>query len=98
MTIGCDSLEDVRREIDRIDAAIVRLIAERGGYVRQAARFKRSESDVAAPERARAVVERARALAEREGADPDLVADLYRMMIDRFIATETVMVREREAG
>ena len=36
----CESLEDVRREIDKIDEEIVKLIAKRSKYVKQAARFK----------------------------------------------------------
>ena len=35
------SLDEVRAEIDRIDDAIIRLIAERGAFVAQAARFKK---------------------------------------------------------
>lgn len=45
MPIDCESLDAVRREIDRIDAGIVRLIAERGGYVRQAGRLKRDPAE-----------------------------------------------------
>ena len=32
----CNNLEEVRSNIDRIDDAIIKLIAERGGYVTQA--------------------------------------------------------------
>ncbi len=33
----CVSLQEVRNEIDRIDSEMIRLPAERGGYVRQKA-------------------------------------------------------------
>ena len=33
----CVSLQEVRNEIDRIDSEMIRLSAERGGYVRQKA-------------------------------------------------------------
>ena len=36
------SLDEVRAEIDRIDDAIIRLIAERGAFVAQAAHFKKN--------------------------------------------------------
>ena len=37
-----DSLDQVRAQIDRLDRQIVALLAERGEYVRQAARFKKT--------------------------------------------------------
>lgn len=49
--VPCASLDEVRQHIDRIDRQLVALIAERGGYVAQAAGFKRSADDVAAPQR-----------------------------------------------
>ena len=36
----CESMADVRRNIDALDLRIVALIAERSGYVAQAARVK----------------------------------------------------------
>ncbi len=37
----CNSLEEVRANIDRIDDEIIKLIAERGTYVVQAPVFKK---------------------------------------------------------
>lgn len=45
----CNSLEEVRENIDRIDNEIIKLIAERGTYVVQASAFKKSEDGVKAP-------------------------------------------------
>ena len=42
----CVSLQEVRNEIDRIGSEMIRLSAERGGYVRQAAAFKKTMDDV----------------------------------------------------
>ena len=44
----CNSLEEVRENIDSIDDKIIKLIAERSDYVRQAAYFKKSKTDVKA--------------------------------------------------
>ena len=41
MTVACTTLEEVRENIDRLDQHIVTLLAERGHFVSQAARFKR---------------------------------------------------------
>lgn len=42
----CNSLEEVRMNIDRIDDEIIKLIAERGTYVVQASSFKKDEDGV----------------------------------------------------
>ena len=42
----CNSLEEVRMNIDRIDDEIIKLIAERGTYLVQASSFKKDEDGV----------------------------------------------------
>jgi isochorismate pyruvate lyase len=84
----CESLVQVRAEIDRLDEQIVRLLAERGGYVLAAARFKRSANDVRAPQRVEQVVERVRALALQHGALPEVVERIYRTLIEAFTDAE----------
>lgn len=87
MTI-CSTLDEVRQNIDRIDDEIVKLIAERAGYVKQASSFKRNVEEVNADERRKAIYNKVRAKAEALGADPDMVEALYREMIARNIAME----------
>ncbi len=53
--IDVRSLDEVRDNIDRLDRAIIALMAERGRFVQQAARFKVSRSDVEAPKRWRQI-------------------------------------------
>ena len=84
----CQSLEDVRRNIDRIDKALVQLIAERGQYVTQAARFKKTTADVAAPQRVAEVIAKVTTLAKAEGAHPAVVAATWQAMITAFIEAE----------
>jgi hypothetical protein len=43
------TLDEVRANIDRLDRQIVSLLAERGGYVLQAARLKETIGDLSAP-------------------------------------------------
>jgi len=88
MPIPCDSLDQVRIQIDRLDGEIVALLAERGDYVRQAARFKKTTDDVAAPARVEQVIGKVRALADQNGADPNVVERVYRAMIAAFIEAE----------
>ena len=84
----CASLEQVRTAIDRIDRDLVALLAERGRYVREAARFKTSENAVRAADRVEQVLARARSTAEELGADPSVTERVYRAMIEAFIETE----------
>lgn len=84
----CSSLEEVRENIDRIDDNIIQLIAERTEYVRQAAAFKKSESDVRAADRVEAVIAKVREKAQKYGASPDISETVYRNMINGFINME----------
>lgn len=88
MPIPCESLDEVRGQIDRLDREIVALLAERGDYVRQAARFKKTKHDVAAPARVEQVIAKVRALAGEKGAEPEVVERVYRAMIAAFIEAE----------
>lgn len=88
MDVQCSSLEDVRQRIDEIDRAMVELIARRGGFVAQAARFKKDSADVRAPARVEQVIAKVRALASERGASAEVVEQVYRAMIAAFIDEE----------
>ena len=91
----CHSIDQVRSEIDRVDRAIVELLAERRGYVKAIMRFKRTEADVHAVDRQRQVIDARRRWAEETGLDPELVERIYRTIIDHFVAEEIAMLTER---
>lgn len=84
----CTSLEEVRAEIDNLDRQIVALLARRGGYVQQAARFKTGADDVRAPKRVEQVIIKVTDLADELGASPIIVERVYRAMIAGFIDAE----------
>ena len=84
----CNSLNEVRENIDRIDDEIIKLIAERGNYVLQASAFKKNETDVKAPNRVEEVIVKVRNKATIYGADSDMVEELYRKMISCFVNME----------
>jgi isochorismate pyruvate lyase len=89
----CHSLADVREEIDKLDDQIVELIAKRNNYIKQAARFKETVEQVKAPERIDDVIQRMRRKALELDLSPNLIADLYRMMIDEMVETEIAELR-----
>ena len=93
----CANLAEVRAHIDRLDGEIVRLLAERGRYVQDAARFKRNLHQVAAPVRQQQVFERVHALAAAHGADPDVVDAAYRALVAAFVAKEQRYFDEMES-
>jgi isochorismate pyruvate lyase len=84
----CNSIEDVRGNIDRIDRLIVSLLAERGKYVKQAAQFKKTTDDVKAPQRVEQVISKVKALSEELGANSSVTEQVYRAMISGFINAE----------
>jgi len=78
--VNCNSLEEVRANIDRLDRQIVGLLAERGDYVKQAARFKKTTADVKAPDRVEQVISKVVALSSEMGASPTVTEAVYRAM------------------
>lgn len=90
-----NSLDQVREDIDQIDHNIVKLLGQRTQCVKAAARFKKSEKDVAAPERFVAMLAARREWAESIGVDPDMIEELYRNLVNRFIEAEKKEWRSR---
>ena len=84
----CTSLEEVRANIDRIDDDIIKLIAERTDFVRQAVLFKKDEEGVKAPDRVKAVLERVNEKAVKYDAPADITVTVYRNMISGFVNME----------
>jgi isochorismate pyruvate lyase len=85
----CADLGHVRQEIDRIDAALVALIAERFGYVERAWQLKLGAGQEAnVPWRNQQVIDKVRARAADVGVSPDLCEALWRQMIGWFIQYE----------
>jgi isochorismate pyruvate lyase len=84
----CHSLEEVRSYIDDLDDKIVELIAERNGYVKQAAQFKDSIDDIKAKDRMEAVMDHVRTKAMEFGVSPNLLTNLYTIMVDAMVEAE----------
>ncbi len=85
----CHSMQELRVQIDALDAEIVKMIAARAGYIDRAAVLKQTENLPARIEnRVEQVVERVRARADAEGLDPVLIEEIWRRMIDWSIARE----------
>jgi isochorismate pyruvate lyase len=84
----CNSLDEARAEIDKLDEKIVELIAARNAYVRQLAHFKNSIDEIKAEDRISDVINRVRAKAIELDLSPNLINDLYIRMIDAMVDSE----------
>ena len=84
----CNSLEETRTEIDKLDIKIVELIAMRNAYVKQLARFKNSIDEIKSEDRITDVISRARAKAIELDLSPNLINELFIRMIDEMVDSE----------
>jgi isochorismate pyruvate lyase len=81
-------MADVRQHIDALDDRIVALLAERSGYVAQAARIKQNAQQIFDGPRIEFIIERVRAQAREAGAPEAVMEATYRAMIAAFIDFE----------
>jgi isochorismate pyruvate lyase len=84
----CNSLQEVRDEIDKIDMQLVDLISERSHLIRQAAAFKNSVEEVKAEDRIDDIMQRVRKRAIELNINPNMISDLFTIMIDEMVETE----------
>lgn len=84
----CCNMDDIRREIDLLDQAVIKILGMRFKYVLAASKFKTSETSVRAPERFKAMLAKRREWAEVEGLSPDAIEKLYSDLVNHFIEEE----------
>jgi len=89
----CNSLEEVRAEIDTLDSKLVDLISQRSHLIRQAAGFKQSVDEVKAEDRIDFILQRVRHHAIEKGVSPNMISELFEIMIDEMVETEIAEFR-----
>jgi len=89
----CNTLEEVRSEIDLLDTQLVELIAQRSHLIRQAAVFKESIAEVKAEDRIDFILQRARHHAIEMGISPNMISELFEIMINEMVETEIAEFR-----
>lgn len=88
-------MNEVRAEIDRVDRALVDLLAERWTYVDRMWALKRGQGEEAnVPWRNREVIERVRARAGAQGLPPEMAEALWRQIIGWGIQYQDEKLRE----
>ena len=91
----CESMDQVRVEIDRIDDALIDLVAERFTYVDRAWQLKSNPAEATVHWRIRQVIDKVEARARERGLPPELAVALWRQMIGWFIQYEEEKLAKR---
>jgi isochorismate pyruvate lyase len=90
----CTTMAELRCEIDRIDGALVRLLAERVTYVDRAAVLKaRDGLPARIDSRIAEVIANVRDKALAGGLDPQLAETVWRLLIEWSIGREEAALR-----
>lgn len=92
----CLTKEDVRRELDRIDTALVTLFAERHQYVTRMAELKDDPHEAFVPDRIEAIIRRVRERALTLDLDEDQAELIWRTLIDWNINYEKGVIAARK--
>ena len=78
-----NSLEDFRREIDKLDGMLLEALGRRLSVCAEVARFKKSNNiPMMQPTRVEAVKDRVASIAARHDLRPEFVRELYGKIID----------------
>jgi isochorismate pyruvate lyase len=85
---ACETMAEVRRGVDALDAEIVRLLAERFRYMDAAARIKPARAAVRDEARKAEVLAHVGAHARAAGAPAPTLTGLYERLIEASIAYE----------
>lgn len=90
----CKNKEDIRNAIDELDRQIISLIGKRYRYVKEIVKFKEKTPDaIIAKDRFKAVLESRRKLAAENGLSPDIIEQVYKILLDHFIQEELDMIK-----
>ena len=77
------TLDDLRKDIDRVDEVLVRLLNERARVACEIGRMKKEQGiEIYQPERERQVLEHVRSVAVEGPLGPEAIARLFERIID----------------
>jgi isochorismate pyruvate lyase len=92
----CNTKEDVRAEIDRIDQALLTLLAERHRYVTRMAEIKTDPHEAYDPARIDVVISKQRKRAEELDLDEDQAELIWRTLINWNVNYEKGIIAARK--
>ncbi|MBI1328897.1 MAG: chorismate mutase [Alphaproteobacteria bacterium] len=86
----CQTMTDIREQIDRLDRALVAMVAERQSYIERAAEIKKDRNVVRDEARIADVLTKVTAEARRHGLQESIARDTWIAMMEACIAHEFV--------
>jgi chorismate mutase-like protein len=93
------TLDDLRRDIDRVDEVLVRLLNERARCACEIGRLKKEQGvEVYQPEREKQVLDHVRSVAAEGPLGPEAIARLFERIIDEARRLERRVVHDGVAG
>lgn len=89
------TLDDLRKDIDRVDELIVRMLNERARVACEIGKLKKADgAPVYQPDREKQVIDHVRRIAADGPLEPDAVARLFERIIDEARRLERRVVHE----
>ena len=77
------TLDELRKDIDRVDEVLVRLLNERARCACEIGRIKKQQNvEIYQPDREKQVLEHVRSIAAEGPLDPEAIARLFERIID----------------
>ena len=93
------TLDELRKDIDRVDEVLVRLLNERARCACEVGKLKKELGiDVYQPEREKQVIEHVRSIAVEGPLGPDAIARLFERIIDEARGLERRIVHDLPRG
>lgn len=84
----CENIDDVRLAIDTIDKNIIQELSKRYLYVKEAAKYKKTTTDVKASDRVKSMLEKRRHWAIENDLSPDVIENMFKSLVEYFIDRE----------
>ena len=92
------TLDELRRDIDRVDEVLVRLLNERARCACEIGQLKKAQNvEVYQPDREKQVLEHVRSIAAEGPLDPDALVRLFERIIDEARRLERRVVHGESA-
>ena len=88
------NLKEVRKSIDNVDARLVKLIAEREFYAREAVKFKTDRRQIIDRKRINTVLIRVKKLSKKYKVNRLTIEKIWKLMIQNFIVLENKLFKK----
>jgi isochorismate pyruvate lyase len=91
----CQSIEEIRQQIDEIDQILIDLIGKRLTFVKEIVKYKSNVDEVYAKIRYMEVISKRREIAASHHLDPDVIENIYKIMMAYFIQEQLELLKKK---